>query len=717
MTVLPAAPTAQPTATMNRLAHEHSPYLLQHKDNPVDWYPWSDAAFEKAKEEDKPIFLSIGYATCHWCHVMEHESFEDADVARLMNDAFVSIKVDREERPDVDAIYMTVCQMMTGQGGWPLTILMTPDKKPFYAATYLPKHGRFGRVGMMELVPRIEAVWQEERDKVLASADHLTGLLQQANTQPAAGDALDRTAIENAYGQLRQRFDDEHGGFGAAPKFPSPHNLLFLLRYWKRTSAPEALQMVEKTLQAMGRGGIYDHVGYGFHRYATDRLWRLPHFEKMLYDQALVAMAYTEAFQATGKATYQATAREVFTYVLRDMTAPEGGFYSAEDADSEGREGAFYVWTSDELREVLGEEADFVMDVYSTEENGNFEDEATRKKTGENVLFLETSIEAIAQEKGISETVLQERLEAARQALFTHREKRVHPGKDDKVLTDWNGLMIAALAKAAAAFAEDTYAEAARRAARFVLETMRAEDRRLLHRWRNGHAGIGGHLDDYAFLAWGLLELYEATLEAAWLEEAVQLAETMKTRFWDEENGGFYLTAEESGEDLIVRPKELYDGAIPSGNAVALLVLLRLGRLTGEARWEETADALLRWAAAQVRQHPSGFTALLMGLQFALGPTHEVVVVGEPGAADTEAMLQALRTSYLPGKVLLFRPAAEKAPRIADVAPFVQAQRALEGKATAYVCENYQCQAPTSDVDEVLSLLDVRVGAADAAPL
>ena len=702
---------------MNRLAHEHSPYLLQHKDNPVDWYPWGAAAFEKAQKEDKPIFLSIGYATCHWCHVMEHESFEDADVARLMNDAFVSIKVDREERPDVDAIYMTVCQMMTGHGGWPLTILMTPEKKPFYAATYLPKHGRFGRVGMMDLVPRIEAVWHKERDKVLASADHLTGLLQQTNAHPAAEEALNRTAIENAYGQLRQRFDDEHGGFGAAPKFPSPHNLLFLLRHWKRTSAPEALQMVEATLRAMRRGGIYDHVGYGFHRYATDRLWRLPHFEKMLYDQALLAMAYTEAFQATGNPLYQDTAREVFTYILRDMTSPEGGFYSAEDADSEGREGAFYVWTSDELREVLGDEADLVMDVYNIEENGNFEDEATRKKTGENVLFLNQSIETIAQEKGISETVLQKRLEAARQALFAHRENRVRPGKDDKVLTDWNGLMIAAMAKAAAAFTDETYAEAARRAARFVLTALRTDDGRLLHRWRNGHAGISGHLDDYAFLAWGLLELYEATLEPEWLEEAVGLAEAMKARFWDSEHGGFYLTAEEGSEDLIVRPKELYDGAIPSGNAVALTVLLRLGRLTGEARWEETADALLRWAAAQVRQHPSGFTALLVGLQFALGPTHEVVVVGERTAADTQALLRALRTSYLPSKVLLFRPAGEAEPRIADVTPFVRAHHALDGKATAYVCENYQCQAPTSDVDEVLALLDVRADTADAAPL
>ena len=697
---------------MNRLAHEHSPYLLQHKDNPVDWYPWGEAAFERAEREGKPIFLSIGYATCHWCHVMEHESFEDEEVARLMNEAFVSVKVDREERPDVDAIYMTVCQMMTGQGGWPLTILMTPDKKPFYAATYLPKHGRFGRIGMVELVPRIRAVWHAEREKVLASADHLTGLLQQANAHAASADALDRATIGNASGQLQQRFDAEHGGFGTAPKFPAPHNLLFLLRYWKRMSDKEALEMVEETLQAMRLGGIYDHVGYGFHRYSTDRLWRLPHFEKMLYDQAMLAMAYTEAFQATGKARYRQTSEEVFTYVLRDLTSPEGGFYSAEDADSEGREGAFYVWTSAELREALGdEEAAFVADVYNVEEGGNFEEEATRKKTGENVLFLQRPISEIAREKGVNEAELRERLEAARERLFAHREGRVRPLLDDKVLTDWNGLMIAALAKASAAFGEDgesrtsVYAEAARRAARFVLDRLRDDDGRLLHRWRRGHAGIAAHLDDYAFLAWGLVDLYEATFEVEWLEEAVRLASEMRARFWDEERGGFYLTSE-GGEKLIVRPKELYDGAIPSGNAAALLVLVRLGRLTGEARWEETADALLRWAAPQVRQHPSGFTALLCGLDFALGPTHEVVVAGPPGAEGTRAMLHALRTRYLPSKVLLFRPAGEEEPRIAETAPFVRDQRARDGQATAYVCQNYQCHAPTSDVDEMLALLD-----------
>ena len=709
---------------MNRLADEHSPYLLQHQDNPVDWYPWGEAAFEKARSEDKPVFLSIGYATCHWCHVMERESFEDEEVAQLMNAHFVSVKVDREERPDVDAIYMAVCQMMTGQGGWPLTVLMTPDKKPFYAATYLPKHGRFGRIGMMELVPRISAVWHAEREKVHASADHLTGLLQEANTHDVRADALDRTALENAYGQLRQRFDEAYGGFGTAPKFPSPHNLLFLLRYWKRTSDKGALDMAEQTLQAMRLGGIFDHVGYGFHRYSTDRFWRLPHFEKMLYDQAMLAMAYAEAYQATGDPFYRRTSEETFAYVRRDLTAPEGGFYSAEDADSEGREGAFYVWTSGELSEALGdEEAALVADVYGTQEGGNFEEEATRERTGENVLFLQKPLSEVAEDKRLGENELRERMEAMREKLFAYREKRVRPSLDDKVLTDWNGLMIAALAKASAAFGEEagegrtsgegertsSYAEMARRAARFVLDHLRTEDGRLLHRWRSGHAGIAAHLDDYAFLAWGLVELYEATSEVEWLEEAVRLADEMQAGFWDKERGGFYLTSE-AGEKLIVRPKELYDGAIPSGNAVALLVLLRLGRLTGEARYEEAADELLRWAAAQVRQHPSGFTALLCGLDFALGPTREVVVTGEPGAADTEAMLRAIRTPFLPSKVLLFRPAGEDDPPIAEIAPFVRDQRARDGKATAYVCQNYQCHAPTSDVDEMLALLDVREG-------
>ncbi len=480
----------------NRLQHAHSPYLLQHRENPVDWWAWSDEAFEAARAQDKPVFLSIGYSTCHWCHVMAHESFEDEEVARLMNDAFISIKVDREERPDIDNLYMTVCQMMTGHGGWPLTVLMTPDKKPFFAGTYFPKHSRHGRPGMLDLVPRIQQAWQEERQKLLASAEEITGILQEAAARPASGRSLDQDALHLAFAQLRRRFDPQHGGFGTAPKFPAPHNLLFLLRYWKRTGEDLALRMVEATLHHMRLGGVYDHVGYGFHRYATDARWTLPHFEKMLYDQAMIALACVETFQATGNAAYEQTARDIFAYVLRDMTAPEGGFYSAEDADSEGREGKFYLWTLDELRAVLDADlAALVVRIYNVEAAGNFEEEATRQRTGENILYLKKPLAEHAAALGVDEATLAARLERARQILFDHREARVHPGKDDKVLTDWNGLMIAVLARAARVFDDDAYARAAQGAAAFLLTTMRRDDGRLLHRFRRGDAALPGTCD------------------------------------------------------------------------------------------------------------------------------------------------------------------------------------------------------------------------------
>jgi len=423
------------TKYQNRLASEKSPYLLQHADNPVDWYPWNDEAFEKARQEDKPIFLSIGYSTCHWCHVMAHESFEDAQVAKLMNDTFVSIKVDREERPDIDGIYMTVCQMMTGSGGWPLTIIMTPEKKPFFAATYIPKETRFGLTGMLDLIPKIQDVWTNRKIEVIESSEKITSTIQQLSPG-TPGEELNGHLLSSAYEALSARFDPEYGGFGSAPKFPIPHNLLFLLRYWKTTHDKKALQMAEQTMQAMRRGGIYDHVGFGFHRYSTDREWLVPHFEKMLYDQAMLVMAYTETFQATGKPEYEQTAREIIAYVLRDMTVPEGAFYSAEDADSEGKEGKFYVWTEDEIRQVLGDRANPVIELFNITKEGNFEEESYRRKTGQNILHLKVSLP----EESASQW------ETDRQKLFAYREERFHPHKDDKILTDWNGLMIAALA-------------------------------------------------------------------------------------------------------------------------------------------------------------------------------------------------------------------------------------------------------------------------------
>jgi uncharacterized protein YyaL (SSP411 family) len=691
----------------NRLINEKSPYLLQHAYNPVDWYPWGEEAFEKARKENKPIFLSIGYSTCHWCHVMERESFEDPEVAKLLNEVFVSIKVDREERPDIDSIYMTVCQMMTGSGGWPLTIIMTPDKKPFFAGTYFSKDTRFGRIGMMQLVPRIKEIWTTKRQDIINSADKITSTLQQA-TKASQGEELGESSLKVAYSQLAERFDIMHGGFGRAPKFPTPHNLLFLLRYWKRTGNEGALEMVEKTLDAMRLGGIYDHVGFGFHRYSTDAEWFLPHFEKMLYDQALLSMAYIELYQVTGEEEYERTVREVFTYVLRDMTSPQGGFYSAEDADSEGEEGKFYTWTEKEIKEVLNkEEADLIIDVFNAEKGGNFNEEATGKGTGSNILHLKRSIPEIASQLKISKEDLEKRLDSAREKLFVAREKRIHPHKDDKILTDWNGLMIAALAKGAQVFNEPSYVEAAKRALDFILKNLRKPDGRLLHRYRDGQAAISAHVDDYAFLIWGLLELYETTFDINYLQTAIDLNRDFITHFWDDQNGGFYFTAND-GEDLIIRQKEVYDGAIPSGNSVAMLNLLRLNRIAANADFEEKAQKIVRAFSKNVKEFPSAHTQLMVALDFGIGPSYEVVIVGDSRADDTKNMLKAVREKYVPNKVILLRQTEKEEPEISTIAEFTRSQLSLGGKATAYVCLNHVCKLPTTDISKMLELLNVK---------
>jgi uncharacterized protein YyaL (SSP411 family) len=688
----------------NRLVREKSPYLLQHAYNPVDWYPWGSEAFETARRENKPIFLSIGYSTCHWCHVMERESFEDPEVARLMNEAFVSIKVDREERPDVDGIYMSVCQMLTGSGGWPLTIVMTPDKRPFYAATYIPKEDRFGRLGMMALVPRIQRAWAAQHDEILRSADQIVAGLQSL-TASAGGESLGESTLKLSYQQLASRFDEIYGGFGNAPKFPTPHNLSFLLRYWKRSGDPRALEMVEKTLQAMRRGGIYDHLGFGLHRYSTDAQWLVPHFEKMLYDQALLVMAYTDAFQATRRKEYEKTAREILTYVLRDMTSPGGGFYSAEDADTEGKEGLSYVWRLDEIRQVLGpQEADWVIRVFNVTAGGNFSEHPT-ESTGENILHRTESLLQLAGEFSISEQELEERLETARQKLFAYREKRPHPHKDDKILTDWNGLMIAAFAKAAQAFDEPEYAQAARRAAEFVFKNLHSPEGRLLHRYRDGQAAMQANLDDYAFLIWGMIELYETSFDLKDLDAALELNQEVIRRFWDDRSGGFYFTAED-GENLLVRQKEIYDGAIPSGNSVQTLNLLRLGRMTASADFEERAAQIGRAFSKSVAQSPSAFTQLMIGLDFAVGPSFEVVIAGDSETPDTREMLRALRAQFIPNKVVLLRPGEEATPAITRVAQFTRYQPSLHGRATAYVCRNYRCELPTNEVSQMLKLLN-----------
>lgn len=688
----------------NKLVFEKSPYLLQHSSNPVDWYPWGPEVFEKAKSENKPIFLSIGYSTCHWCHVMAHESFEDSAVAHLMNDAFVSIKVDREERPDIDAFYMTVCQYMTGSGGWPLSIIMTPDKQPFFAGTYIPKETRFGRTGLMDIIPGVQKIWATRQTEVLDSSDQIKTALQQMS-QPLPGNCdLGEPALHLAFKELQQRFDHTYGGFGTVPKFPTPHQLLFLLRYWKRTADSQALEMVEKTLQALRSGGIYDQVGFGLHRYSTDQFWIVPHFEKMLYDQALLAVAYLETFQTTGKPEYAQTAREIFTYVLRDMTSPEGGFYSAEDADSEGQEGKFYLWTLNEIKIVLApDELALGLKIFNVDENGNFSDEVSGENTHNNILHQPRPLEEIAAESSISVMELEEHVKSIRAKLFANRELRVRPSKDDKILVDWNGLMIAAFSKGARILNEPRYAAAARQAVDFIIINMVDKDDRLLHRYRDGQAAFPAHVDDYAFLIYGMLELYETTFDTAYLKQALALNTLLLKHFWDAKNGGFFFIADDA-EQLTLRQKEIYDGAVPSGNSVAMLNLLRLGRLTADPELEKKAAKIGR-AFHTVSQSPSAFTQLLIAVDFAVGPSYEVVIAGDSQAKDTREMLQAINREFIPNKVLVLVPTETDASEIASLAPYTETVSSINGKATAYVCLNFNCRLPTTDITVMLKLL------------
>ena len=685
----------------NRLINEQSPYLIQHAHNPVDWHPWSEAAFERARAEDRPIFLSIGYATCHWCHVMERESFEDPETARHLNETFICIKVDREERPDVDAVYMAACQMLTGSGGWPLTIFMTPDRRPFFAGTYIPSRGRFNRPGLIDLCTQVRRIWAEDRDKLLDSAGRIAGHIGQAFAF-SAGEGLGVEILDAAHDQMAKGFDPEHGGFGPPPKFPTPHRLRFLLREHRRTGSPAALDMVRQTLSAMRRGGIWDHLGFGFHRYSTDRQWLLPHFEKMLYDQALMAEACLDAFGITGDPAFARTADEIFTYVRRDMTAESGAFFAAEDADSEGVEGKFYVWTIDEVRAVLGpEESAFWEPIFNIRPDGNFTDEATGHRTGANIFHLTASLEdwALRLETPIEE--LRERWASAREALFAAREERVRPLLDDKVLTDWNGMMISAMAYGGRLLGRPDLAEAAGRAARFILTTLSPAPDRLLHRYRGGEAGIDATADDYAYFIRGLLALYGADFDPAHIEAARALAERMMADFWDPDAGGFYLTASGTGE-LPVRPKELYDGAIPSANTVMLVNLIRLSRLTGEAAWEARADDLIRAFSGSVKSHPSAYPELLRGVDLSLTPSREVVIAGDPADEAVQAMIEVAVAA--PDTTVMLRT-PENAAALARIAPFTEALVPPDGQATAFVCTGFSCDRPVTTPDALRNRL------------
>jgi uncharacterized protein YyaL (SSP411 family) len=694
----------EPKDRPNRLITEKSPYLLQHAYNPVDWYPWGEEAFGRAQRENKPVFLSIGYSTCHWCHVMAHESFEDPGVARLMNDAFVCIKVDREERPDIDSVYMSVCQLMTGSGGWPLTIVMTADKRPFFAGTYFPKENRYGRLGMRELVPRIKEIWFSDPAKIAESAERVTTALKDLSVR-ASRDELDETVLDACYRDLQQRFDAVHGGFGTKPKFPTPHTLLFLLRMGKHRKSAQAQEMVEKTLLYMRRGGMYDHIGYGFHRYSTDEEWLLPHFEKMLYDQAMLLIAYCEAYQATKNETFKNTAAEICTYVLRDMTMDSGGFYSAEDADSEGVEGKFYLWSQEDISGALTrDEAELIRNVFGVEPSGNYREEATGEKKGSNILHMKKPLPEIAAELDTSYETCETLFLSAKEKLFAAREGRVHPHKDDKVLTDWNGLMIAALSIAARVLGDDLYQRAAEKGARFIMHTLRTRDGRLLHRYREGEKGIDGYLDDYAFMIWGCIELYETGFDAYFLEFALELCETLNARFLDPVDGGYFLTPNDA-EKLPVRTKEGYDGAVPSGNSVMMYNLLRLSYLTRRPHYYDLALGIEKAFSGSVRESPAAHTMLLAALGFRLWPVSEVVITGDMKGEDTRAMLSALNAEFVPNKVVSVREAGSRAAGIEGIAGFALNLGPHEQRATAYVCINRSCHPPTTDPEKMMELL------------
>ncbi|MCW4010067.1 MAG: thioredoxin domain-containing protein [Candidatus Bathyarchaeota archaeon] len=678
----------------NRLIHEKSPYLLQHAYNPVDWYPWSQEAFDKAKAENKPIFVSIGYASCHWCHVMEKECFEDEEVAKLLNDAFVCVKVDREERPDLDAAYMAVCQAMGKNCGWPLNILMTPRLNPFFAASYIPKISMRGSVGMMELVPQVMEIWRMRGNHMeIVGADIKSRIEGMEKRTPE--NELGSSVLEEAYEGLARNFDWEHGGFGTAPKFPRPHSLLFMLRYWKRSGAKDALGMAEKALRQMRLGGIFDQIGFGFHRYSTDAAWLVPHFEKMLYDQALLALAYTEMYQATGADEFKLTAKETLEYALRDLASPQGGFYSSQDADSEGEEGKFYLWTLQEVVDVLDPaDADLAVHLFGLSADGNYFDASIGKRTGKNILHLLQPLDEVASAKGLTADELIGRLGTIQSALFEARKRRVPPATDDKVLTDWNGLMVAALAKASSAFGEPRFLQAAFKTADFLLADMRGKNGALYHRYAKGERAVAGFLDDYAFLVFGLIELYEVSFDGKYLQAAVELTQEMNAKFWDDKNGGYYLTSAKP-ESGMPKMKQVYDGAFPSGNSVALHNLLRLSRLTNDSSFEMHARMLVKAFSLEVQSAPEAFTWLLAGVDFAVGPSFSVVLVGEATRKDTLDMLEALKRHYLPTTVVSVKSS--------DKAGLGYAQ--IEGAATAYVCRNQTCLPPTNRASKMLEQL------------
>jgi uncharacterized protein YyaL (SSP411 family) len=681
----------------NRLVHESSPYLRQHAHNPVDWYPWGEEALHRAVTLDRPIFLSVGYSACHWCHVMEHESFEDPEVAEILNEHFVSIKVDREERPDLDQIYMTAVQILTQQGGWPMSVFLTPDLKPFYGGTYFPPDDGYGRPSFKRLLRAIVDAWQNRRDDLVDQAGQITENIQRvARLESAPGD-LDDSLLRHAAAELERRVDRQYGGFGSAPKFPHPMDLRLHLRGWKRFGDQDALDVVRLTLDYMARGGMYDHLGGGFHRYSTDARWLVPHFEKMLYDNALLVPAYLEAFQVTGEPYYRQVVEESLAYVLREMTGPKGAFYSTQDADSEGEEGKFFVWSAAEVEQILGKElAEVFADVYDVTPEGNWE--------GHNILHRSRSDEQNARLLRRDVGELRAALGEARQKLFAVRSQRVRPGRDEKVLTSWNGLMIAAFAQAAQVLDRVEYATAAARAADFLLTQMRNPEGRMCRTWSQGTgAKLNAYLEDYAFLIDALVTLYETTFEPRWIADALDLARVMIDQFWDAKDTGFFFTGRDH-ETLITRTKDATDSSTPSGNAMAVLGLVRLARLTGRSDLEEKAQATLRLFRGLLAGNPLAAAQMLLALDFSLGPVQEFAVVGDPVATETRQALRLIRSGFRPNRVVAAWP-EDGNLHVAEAVVGLLAGKKPADTVMTYICQNFACQAPLIGVESLAAAL------------
>ncbi len=701
----------------NRLIHEKSPYLLVHAHNPVGWYPWGEEAFAKAKRENKPIFLSVGYYTCHWCHVMERESYSNPAIAELLNCWFVSIKVDREERPDIDNEYMSFVEATTGSGGWPMNVFLTPDLKPFFGGTYFPPEDKYGATGLRTLLPRIADVWSKQREEIMRSADSITQKLQQAvNSGVGGGGPLQANLLDKTYEQIRQSYDAANGGFGEGPRFPRPVVPNFLLRYWSRTRKKEALDMVLNNVRSMAGGGVHDQIGGGFHRYSTDGRWRVPHFEKMLYDQAQLATLYTEAYQATNDQSYANVAHDILDFALREMRSPEGAFYSALDADSplekdkpENGEGVFYVWTAAEIDRALGGEAAAIFDFrYGVEATGNVPSgqDIEGWLKGKNVLYKGHSGAETAKKFGKTEAQTSQILNDAKQKLFIQRSFRPRPPVDTKIITSWNGLMISALAKASQALDEPKYLDAANRAKSFLRSHLyQPASGKLKRRYRAGSADIDGYLDDYTFLTQGLLDLYEASFDVRLLSWAAQLQQAQDRLFWDEKQGGYFTT---SGQDrsILLRTREPYDGVEPSPNSVAAMNLLRLWQITDKQGYKDKADKTLAAFAPRLEQMPEAMPYMMSALDFSLAKHRQIVIAGAPGADDTRALLRMVWQRYIPNRVLLLADGAEGQRQLARWLPLLANVTRKQGRATAYICENYVCNLPTADPQTAAHLLD-----------